>query len=278
MSSMVRHPMVTLSSGTQVPMTSFGTSQLRPDEVRPAIAAAVAAGYRLVDTAASYCNEISVGEAIQALPEADEVMVSTKIRGPAHGYDSTIRAAHESMERLQRQHLDVLLIHWPLPTVDRYVDTWRALQTLRDEGLVSTIGVSNFLPEHLQRLYEETGEWPALNQIECHLQNWRREEVAFHASTGIRTQAWSPLAKGGDVLEHEAVLAAARRTGRTPGQVVLRWHVQRGVLPVPKSATPSRIAENAAITDFELTDSEMTSFEVLDVGIWLGPDPRTHVE
>lgn len=272
------HPRIELSSGTSVPVTSFGTSQLRPDEVQPAIAAAVAAGYRLIDTAASYKNEISVGEALRRLPESDQVMISTKIPGNGHGYDETIQAAYDSMERLRRSHLDVLLIHWPLPTIGKYVDTWRALRSLRDDGVVTTIGVSNFLPEHLQAIYDATGEWPALNQIECHLQLWRSDEVAFHSQVGVQTQAWSPLAKGGSVLQHEVVTQAAERTGRTAGQVVLRWHLQRGVLPIPKSATASRIVENAAITDFELTDDEMQALKVLDVGHWLGPDSRTHVE
>ena len=272
------HPMVTLASGTQVPVTSFGTSQLRPDEVRPAIAVAVQCGYRMIDTAASYCNEISVGEAIRSLPNPDEVMISTKVPGRGHGYDEAIRACRDSLDRLQRDRLDVLMIHWPLPTIGRYVETWRALRTLRDEGLVTTIGVSNFLPEHLERIYQETGEWPDLNQIECHPRLWRRGEIAFHERVGIRTQAWSPLAKGGEVLEHAVVTGIAHRVKRSPGQVILRWHLQRGVLPIPKSANPQRIEQNAAITDFTLTEDDMSSLAVLDVGHWLGPDSRTHLE
>ncbi len=207
--------------------------------------------------------------------DRSELFVTTKVWNSDHGYDQTLRAFDASLDRLGLDTLDLYLIHWPTPERDRYVDTWRALVKLQEDGRVRAIGVSNFQPAHLRRVIDATGVVPSVNQIELHPFLQQEELRAVHAEHGIATEAWSPLAKGGDLLGHPAITALARRHGRTPAQVVLRWHLQLGNIVIPKSVTPSRIAENLALFDFSLTDEDMAQLAPLHDGTRTGPDPDT---
>ncbi|MCP2163523.1 aldo/keto reductase [Goodfellowiella coeruleoviolacea] len=269
-------PTVKLNNGVHMPQVGFGVFQVPDDETTAAVKAAIAAGYRSIDTAAVYGNEAGVG---RALAESDvdrsELFVTTKVWNSDHGYDQTLRAFDASLDRLGLDTLDLYLIHWPTPERDRYVDTWRALVKLQEDGRVRAIGVSNFQPAHLRRVIDATGVVPSVNQIELHPFLQQEELRAVHAEHGIATEAWSPLAKGGDLLGHPAITALARRHGRTPAQVVLRWHLQLGNIVIPKSVTPSRIAENLALFDFSLTDEDMAQLAPLHDGTRTGPDPDT---
>jgi diketogulonate reductase-like aldo/keto reductase len=270
-------PTVSLRDGEQIPQLGFGVFQIPPEDTADVTTRALLAGYRHIDTAAAYRNEAGVGQAIHAAGlTRDDVYVTTKCFNDDHGFDQAKRALHASLERLEMAHVDLYLIHWPVPSQDKYVETWKALVELRDEGIARSIGVSNFQQPHLERIIAETGETPAVNQIELHpyLQQagLRRE----HADLGIHTEAWSPLAQGA-VLDDPVITAIAQAHERTPGQVVLRWHVQLGNIVFPKSVTPERIAENFAIFDFHLSESEMEQIAQLDRGERIGPDPDTFV-
>ncbi|MGV9425007.1 aldo/keto reductase [Streptomyces sp. NPDC003656] len=271
-------PTRVLSDGVSIPVVGFGTYPLQGAEAEAAVHDAFAAGYRLLDTAASYGNEAAVGRAIATggLPR-EEVFLTTKVRGSAHGYDETRRAFTESAGRLGVDHLDLYLIHWPLPRLDRYVDSWRALIDLRAEGVVRSIGVSNFTARHLDRLHEETGVLPSVNQIEMHPRFPQHELRAAHAARGIATQSWSPLGRGSELLAEPVVVAAAERHGVTPAQVVLRWHLQLGALPIPKSGSPERRRENLDLFGFALTEEEIAALSALEQGR-IGGDPETHEE
>ena len=238
---------------------------------------ALEAGYRHIDTAAAYRNEPGVGLAIRASGlDRGEVFVTTKCWNDDHGRNESRRAFERSLARLEVDYVDLYLIHWPVPAHDRYVDTWRTFVELRDEGLVRSIGVSNFKPEHLRRLVEETGETPAINQVELHPYfqqvGLRRE----HQELGIVTEAWSPLAQGA-VLDEPAIVETAERHGRTPGQVVIRWHLQLGNVVIPKSVTPERIRQNFDVFDFTLSEREMEAIDALDRGERIGPDPSEFI-
>ena len=234
-------------------------------------------GYRHIDTAAAYRNEAGVGQAFRASGlEREEVFVTTKCCNDHHGYDEATRALKQSLERLELDHVDLYLIHWPVPAQDRYVETWRAFVDARAAGLVRSIGVSNFQPDHLERIIAETGVTPAVNQIELHPRLQQRGLRHEHAEHGIVTEAWSPLAQGA-VLDDPTLTEIADAHDKTPGQVVLRWHLQLGNVVIPKSVTPERIEENFAIFDFDLTDAEMEAIDALDAGERIGPDPDTFV-
>jgi len=251
---------------------------MRDEQATTAVAGALRLGYRLVDTAASYGNEEAVGRGIAAagLPRA-EVFVTTKLRGADHGYQETLAAFEASRLRLGLDYLDLYLIHWPLPRIDRYVESWRAMITLRGDGLVRAIGVSNFTPAQLDRLIDETGEVPAVNQIELHPYFPQEPLRTANAARGIRTESWSPLARSSDLLREPVVASAASRHGVTPAQVVLRWHVQLGAVPIPKSASPQRQAENLDVFSFELDQQEMAAISGLERGRQ-GGDPEVHEE
>jgi 2,5-diketo-D-gluconate reductase A len=272
-----RIPAVALRGGVDIPQLGFGVFQVPPQDTVEVVVRAFQAGYRHIDTASAYENEAQVGQAIRAsgLPRED-VFVTTKCFNDDHGHEQARHAFKRSLERLELDHVDVYLIHWPVPSRDRYVETWQALIELRDEGLIRAIGVSNFQPAHLARIIEETGETPAVNQIELHphLQQvgLRRE----HADRGIVTEAWSPLAQG-EVLAEPVITALAEQHGRTPAQVVLRWHLQLGNVVFPKSVTPARIEENLDIFGFHLSEAEMDQIAELDQGRRIGPDPDTFV-
>jgi 2,5-diketo-D-gluconate reductase A len=270
-------PSVPLRGGLGIPQLGFGVFQVPPQETVEVVMRAFAAGYRHIDTASAYGNEGQVGQAIRVSGLArEDVFVTTKCFNDDHGHEEARQAFKRSLERLELDHLDLYLIHWPVPLRDRYVETWRALIELRDEGLIRAIGVSNFQPAHLARIIEETGETPAVNQVELHphLQQvgLRRE----HADRGIATEAWSPLAQGA-VLGEPAIKALAEQHRRTPAQIVLRWHLQLGNVVIPKSVTPERIEENLDIFGFQLSELEMQQIAELDEGRRIGPDPDTFV-
>lgn len=271
----------TLNDGAVLPAVGFGTYPLRGQDGIDAIVSALRVGYRLLDTAVNYGNEEEVGEAIRrsGVPR-DEVLVTSKIPGRHHGYDDAIRSTKESLHRLGLDYLDLHLIHWPNPRVGKYVEAWRALVDLRKQGLVRSIGVSNFTEEHLNRIMEATGVTPAVNQIELHPYFPQAEMRAVHERLGIRTEAWSPMGKRQAPFDEPPVADAARRHGVTPGQVILRWHLELGNLPIPKSATPERQRQNLDLDGFELTDDEVAAITALGRpdGRLFGGDPDTHEE
>ncbi|MBT2508038.1 aldo/keto reductase [Streptomyces sp. ISL-98] len=259
-----------------MPQLGFGVWQVPDDEAANAVGTAIQAGYRSIDTAAIYENETGTGKAIAAsgVPR-DELFVTTKLWNSEHGYDSTLRAFDDSLAKLGVDYVDLYLIHWPVPSKGAYVDTYKAFEKIYADGRAKAIGVSNFLPEHLERLIGETSVVPAVNQIELHPHLQQAESRAFHAQHGIATEAWSPLGQGKGLLEVPTVVAIAQKHGKTPAQVVLRWHLQVGNVVIPKSVTPSRIAENIDIFDFELDADDLAAFAALDEGKRLGPDPAT---
>jgi 2,5-diketo-D-gluconate reductase A len=267
-------PAITLNNGSVMPQLGFGVWQVPDDEAERAVATALEAGYRSIDTAAVYENERGTGAGIAAsgVPRED-VFVTTKLWNSEQGYDSTLRAFDASLERLGLDYVDLYLIHWPMPETGKYVDTWKAFEKIAAEGRAKAVGVSNFHPPHLKRLLEETETVPALNQIELHPHLQQSEPRAFHAEHGIATEAWSPLGQGKDLLQEPALLAVAEKHGKTAAQVVLRWHLQVGNVVIPKSVTPSRIRENIDVFDFELDGADMDAVAGLDAGKRLGADP-----
>lgn len=272
---MAHVPALTLNNGVKIPQLGFGVFLVPPDETASAVMTALDAGYRLIDTAQGYQNERGVGEAIarSALPR-DEIFITTKLVNGQHGHDRALAAFERSLEQLGVDVIDLFLIHWPLPMVDQYVETWQALEQLLADGRVRSIGVSNFEIEHLERLADETGTTPALNQVELHPQFPQAELRAYHESHGILTESWGPLGQGRGLLDDPRVVDMARKKGRTPAQVVLRWHIQIGNVVIPKSVTPHRIRENINVFDFELDHADMDTFAELDVGRRLGPNPK----
>lgn len=253
----------------------MGVWQTPPDDTERAVGAALAAGYRHVDTAAAYGNEAEVGRALSAsgVPRED-VCVVTKLWNADQGYDKTLKAFDASLAKLGVDYLDLYLIHWPTPEANTYVDTFKAFTHLRDLGRARSIGVSNFAPEHLQILIDATGIVPAVNQIELHPLLPQRELRALHASLGVATEAWSPLGQG-SLLENPTVTSLAGAHGKTPAQVLIRWHIQLGNIVIPKSVNPERIVSNFDVFDFELSEQDMASIASLEDGTRLGPDPRT---
>ena len=262
-----------------MPQVGLGVWQTPPDDTERAVATALDAGYRHIDTAAGYFNEREVGHAVASsgLPRED-VFVTTKLWNADQGYDRTLAAFDASMARLgfsgSDDYLDLYLIHWPMPAKGAYVDTFKAFAHLRDQGRIRSIGVSNFEPEHLRILVDATGIVPAVNQIELHPLLQQQELRDTHAQLGIATEAWSPLGQG-SLLSHPTVTAVADAHGKTPAQVLIRWHIQLGNIVIPKSVTPERIVSNFDVFDFELSEQDMASISSLGVQTRLGPDPRT---
>lgn len=264
-----------LNDGNVIPQLGFGVFQVPADDVFDAVTAALEAGYRSIDTAAIYGNEEGIGRAIRqfGVPR-DEVYVTTKLWNSEQGYDATLRAFEASMQRLGLDYLDLYLIHWPVPAADRFVDTFRAFQALKRDERVRSIGVSNFRIPDLERVIGETGETPVVNQIELHPRLIQRDLREYHAEHAIATEAWSPLGQG-ILLDDPVITQIAAAVGRTPAQVIIRWHLQLGNVVIPKSVTPTRIAENFDVFNFELTPEQMQAILALDDGTRTGPDPET---
>ncbi|AKT51027.1 aldo/keto reductase [Arsenicicoccus sp. oral taxon 190] len=276
-------PTCTLNDGTELPLIGFGTYPLRGVEGVEAVTSALQVGYRIVDSAVNYDNETEVGEAVRrAGVPRDEIVVTTKVPGRFHEHDLCVRSVEDSLHRLGLDHLDLVLIHWPNPSVDRFVDAWQALVEVQERGLTRSIGVSNFTEAHLQRVIELTGITPAVNQIELHPAFPQTEMLAVHERLGIRTESWSPLgrADADGPIGSPAVTGAAEAHGVTPAQVILRWHVQLGAVPLPKSAAPERQRSNLDIFGFELSEQEMAAITALGRpdGRLFGADPDSHEE
>jgi 2,5-diketo-D-gluconate reductase A len=272
-------PTIALNDGTTIPQLGFGVFLVPPEETQRTVEQAFEVGYRHIDTAQMYGNEAEVGAAIKAtgIPR-DELYVTTKLNNDYHLPDDARRSFAESLDKLGLDHVDLFLIHWPLPT--RYdgdfVSTWRTLVELRESGGATSVGVSNFEPDHLDRIIDEVGVVPAVNQIEVNPYFTNEAARAANARHGIATEAWSPIARGG-IADDETIGAIAERVGRTSAQVTLRWHLQRGDIVFPKSTHRQRIEENFALFDFELTDDDLTAIAALDRGESgrTGPDPKT---
>jgi 2,5-diketo-D-gluconate reductase A len=269
-------PHLTLNNGVSIPQLGFGTFQIEPKNTKDAVLAALETGYRHIDTAEMYGNEAEVGQAVRESGVArDEVFVTSKLNNGYHAYGDALSAFARTLDDLDLEYLDLFLIHWPLPAVGDFTETWKALEEVYHSGRVKAIGVSNFNPHHLNRLFQETQVVPAVNQIEVHPFFAQDDVRAFNADHGIATEAWSPIAQG-KVLDHPVITATAERLGRTPAQVTLRWHIQRGDIVFPKSVTRSRIEENFRLFDFELSDEDMAAITALDRGERTGLDPETN--
>ena len=266
-------PMMTLNDGRTMPQLGTGIWQIEDAKTPEVVAEALRIGYRLIDGAAAYKNEAGMGRGIRDSDVArDQIFVTSKLWNDAQGHDAALRAFDATMERSGLDYLDLYLIHWPLPALDAYVETWKALIRLRDEGRVRSIGVANFHEPHLRRLIDETGVAPALNQIELHPSLTQERMRAVNKQLGIVTQSWTPLGRG-DSFDAPAIRDAAARTGRTVAQVILRWHIQHGLSVIPKSEKPERLAENFDVLDFTLTPEEMSAIDALDRHHRTGPDP-----
>jgi 2,5-diketo-D-gluconate reductase A len=269
-------PTITLNNGVEIPQLGFGVFQVQPEETAQAVQTALEVGYRHIDTAEMYGNEKGVGEGLRnsGVPR-EEVFVTSKLNNGFHAHADALKAFDQSLADLGFDYLDLFLIHWPLPGIDvDFVETWKALEEVYRSGRVKAIGVSNFTAHHLDKLFAETEVRPAVNQIEVHPYLAQDDLRAFDAEHEIATEAWSPIAKG-TVLDDPTIVRVAERTGRTPAQVTLRWHVQRGDIVFPKSVTRSRVEENFALFDFELSEDDMREITALDRGERTGPDPET---
>ncbi|MFP4635940.1 MAG: aldo/keto reductase [Nitriliruptoraceae bacterium] len=264
-----------------LPAIGFGTYPLRGQQAVEAVVSALRAGYRLIDTAVNYRNEEDVGRGVDASGvDRSQVIITTKLPGRDHGYDATLRSFESSCQRLGSDVIDLYLIHWPNPSVDRFVDSWRAMVQLHRDGRIRSIGTSNFTQEHIERVADATGVLPAVNQVELHPYFPQAQLRGFHREHGIVTEAWSPLGKGTALFDEPAVRSVATRLDVTPAQVVLRWHLQLGSVPIPKSADPERQRENLDVFGFELTDREVEEITALGRpdGRLFGGDPDVHEE
>lgn len=270
-------PALSLNDGRTIPQLGFGVFKVDPDETERVVSDALEVGYRHLDTAAVYGNEVGVGRAIAAsgIPR-DELFITTKLWNSDQGTQSAIDAAELSLEKLGLDHVDLYLIHWPRPDLDRYVESWLTLERLRDEGKTRSIGVSNFHRPHLERIIAESGTVPAVNQIELHPAFQQRELRAYGEPLGIRTEAWGPLGQGKyDLFGEKAVQDAAAAHGVSPAQVVIRWHLQRGIIVFPKTTSRERMASNFDVFGFELSEAELAGIDALDRGLRVGADPDT---
>ncbi|MCM6764158.1 aldo/keto reductase [Rathayibacter sp. ZW T2_19] len=268
-------PTITLNNGVEIPQLGFGVFQIDPAETKDATLAALEVGYRHIDTAEMYGNEAGVGEAVRASGlDRSEVFVTSKLNNGFHAREDALAAIDQTLGELKFDYVDLFLIHWPLPNVGDYLETWKAMEEIYRSGKAKAIGVSNFQTNHLNRLRAEATIVPAVNQIEVHPYLVQDELRAYGVEHGIATEAWSPIAQG-LVLEDDTITRIARNVDRSPAQVVLRWHIQRGDIVFPKSVTRARVEENFALFDFELDDESMTDITALDRGHRTGPDPDT---
>jgi len=267
-------PTVTFSDGQSMPQVGLGVWQTPPEVTAGVVRTAIAEGYRSIDTAAAYKNERGVGEGVRASGVArEDIFITTKLASRHHGFDAALRAFDDSLEQLGTDYVDLFLIHWPAAAQDRYIDAWRALARLQEEGRARSIGVSNFMVEHLRRIIAETGVIPAVNQIELHPKFQQTDLRAFHAGQGIATESWSPLGQGA-LLKHPVIARVAARHGRTPAQAIIRWHMEQHLVVIPKSVRAERIAENFEVFDFRLDQEDMAAIAALDDPMGrMGPDP-----
>jgi 2,5-diketo-D-gluconate reductase A len=266
-------PLITFHDGAALPQFGLGVWQTPEDVAAEVVQVAVDAGYRHVDTAAIYRNEAGVAEGLKRAEAGGEVKLTTKLWNADQGYDTALKAFDASMARLGRDSVDLYLIHWPSPKQDRYVDSWKALVRLKEEGRAKSIGVSNFNADHLRRIVDETGVTPVINQIELHPRHQQRALQAVHDEMGIVTEGWSPLGQG-QLLSDPVVAKVAAKHGKTPAQTIIRWHLDNGLVVIPKSVTPSRLRENAEVFDFKLDAEDLAAFATLDDPAGrIGPDP-----
>jgi 2,5-diketo-D-gluconate reductase A len=267
-------PSIRLNNGVEIPQVGFGVFQIPPDDTAKAVREALDAGYRHIDTAQMYGNEEGVGKALAESGLArEDVFLTTKLANDRHGRDEAVRALEESLLRLGTDHVDLYLIHWPLPAQNLYVDTWRGFERVLDDERARAIGVSNFTQAHLERLIGETGIVPAVNQVELHPRFPQPDLRRYHAEKGIATEAWAPIGQGGDLLRDPVLVDLGEKYGRTPAQIVLRWHVQLGNVVFPKTVHPERMRENIALFDFALSPEDVDAVSALDVGGRMGPHP-----
>ena len=273
---MTRTPIITFHDGHSIPQVGLGVWQTPNDIAAPTVRTALEAGYRHIDTAAIYGNEEGVGEGIRNSGVArGDIYLTTKLWNEDQGYDSTLKAFDASLKRLGTDYVDLYLIHWPAPTRDRYVDTWKAFVKLKEEGRARSIGVSNFNPDHIDRLIAETGVVPVINQIELHPDFQRKDLQEVHRKLNIATESWSPLGQG-KLIAHPVIAKIAAKHGKTPAQAIIRWHIDSGLVVIPKSVTPARIVENFQVFDFRLDAEDMADIDRLDdAGGRIGPDPVT---
>jgi 2,5-diketo-D-gluconate reductase A len=267
---------ISFNDGLSIPQVGLGVWQTPNETAAPAVRAAIDAGYRHIDTAAIYGNEEGVGEGIRSSGvDRKDIFLTTKLWNEAQGFDSTLKAFDESLKRLGTDYVDLYLIHWPAPKKDLYLDTWKAFVQLHKEGRAKSIGVSNFGAEHLKRIIGETGVTPVLNQIELHPDFQQRALRQTHDELGIKTESWSPLGQG-QLLSNATIGTIATKHGRTAAQVIIRWHIDNGLIVIPKSVTPSRITENFTVFDFKLDADDLKQIDTLDSATGrIGPDPMT---
>lgn len=273
---MAQQPHIPFHDGNSIPQVGLGVWQTPDNEATTAVKAALEAGYRHVDTAAIYENEEGVGRGLKASGVArEDIFLTTKLWNSEQGYDTTLKAFDASLKRLGTDYVDLYLIHWPAPKKGLFVETWKAFVKLKEEGRARSIGVSNFYPEHVEKIVAETGVTPVINQIELHPDFQQTAARAFHEKHKIITQSWSPLGQG-KLLTHAVIGKIAAKHGRTPAQVIIRWHIDSGLVVIPKSVTPSRIEENFKVFDFALDQDDMAELAKLDsAGARIGPDPMT---
>jgi 2,5-diketo-D-gluconate reductase A len=269
-----RQPLLTLNDGHKAPQLGFGVWQIDDSVATESVAKAIQTGYRSVDTAAIYGNEKGTGEGLRrgGVPRG-EIFLTTKLWNADQGFDSTMRAFDKSLKLLGTDYVDMYLIHWPMPAKGTYVDTFKAMIRLREEGRIRSVGVSNFNPSHIDRLIADTGVTPVVNQIELHPDFQQNDVVKHNREKNVITEAWSPLGQGGDLLKNPALVEIAKAHGKSVAQVILRWHLQTGHMVIPKSQTPARIEENFDVFDFLLSTADMGKIAALDAGHRIGPDP-----